>query len=177
MGRPLRITWRDSEEVLYTGYREAESVEARQRLQALWLVRRGEVIAEAARQVGVAERTVRRWLGWYRGGGVEEVLRRLPGHGGNRPSGWLTPEQRQALMDKASTGAFRTYDEARQWVEREYGVAYSYQGMYTVLGRLAVHPNVPRPTAAKAEPKAREAWEKGGSPRRSPRPVSSRAPH
>lgn len=174
MGRPLRITWRDSEEALYARYRGAGSVEARKRLQALWLVRRGEVIAEAARQVGAAERSVRRWLGWYREGGVEEVLRRLPGHGGNRPSGWLTPEQQQALVEKASAGAFRTYDEARRWVQQAYGVAYSYQGMYTVLGRLAVHPKVPRPTAAQADPKAQEAWKKGGSPRRSRRWVSSR---
>ena len=93
----------------------------------------------------------------------------MPGHGARGRAGRLTPGQQRALVERASEGTFRTYDEARRWVEQTYGVAYSYQGMYSALARLGVRPKVPRPLAAKADPAAQEAWKKGGSPRRSAR--------
>jgi transposase len=74
----------------------------------------------------------------------------------------LTAAQQAALLAEVTSGRFRTYDEARVWVEQSFGVAYRYQGMYSVLARLAVHPKVPRPMAAKADPAQQAAWNKGG---------------
>lgn len=160
------VAWGESAEELYERYRAEREVERRKRLHALWLVRRGERVDEAARQAGVGQRTVTRWLGWYRQAGLHAMLERVPGHGAVGASGRLSDEQRRRLLEQSSQGRFRTYEEARQWVGAEYGVEYSYQGMYAVLARLSVHPKVPRPTAAKADPAAREAWKKGGSSRR-----------
>ncbi|HET8644684.1 MAG TPA: winged helix-turn-helix domain-containing protein [Vicinamibacteria bacterium] len=160
------VAWGESAQELYEWYRAERDVGRRKRLHALWLVRRGEHVDAAARQVGVGRRTLTRWLGWYRQGGLAAVLARVPGHGAVGSAGRLSAEQQRALLARAAEGAFRTYEEARRRVLAEYGVDYSYQGMYAVLARLGVHPKVPRPTAAKADPAAREAWKGGGSPRR-----------
>jgi len=112
--------------------------------------------------VGVGGRTVERWLGWYRAGGLAEVLRRVPGHGAVGQPHRLTAEQRAGVVARCAQGAFRTFEEARAWVEAEYGVRYRPGGLYTSLRRLGVRPKVPRPVAAKADRAAQEAWKQGG---------------
>lgn len=167
MSKPVMVTWEQSAEELYARYKVERDVARRTRLQALWLVRRGESLAQASQLAGVGQRSLERWLGWYRAGGLAEVLARVPGHGAVGSACRLAPEQLEALVTRASTGAFRTYEEARAWVQHEYGVAYRYSGMYAVLARLEVHPKVPRPVAAKADAAAQQAWKKGGSDKRS----------
>jgi transposase len=169
MSRHVVVEWGESAEELYALYAGESDLTRRKRLQALWLVRSGVGVAEASRLAGVGRRSAERWLAWYRRGGLAEALRRVPGHGARGGPGRLTAEQRERLLGKAREGAFRTYDEARAWVAEEFGVRYSYQGIYSVLPRLEVHPKVPRPMSAKADPAAQEAWKRGASRRRSAR--------
>jgi transposase len=170
MARRVVVEWAESAEELYAYYTGEPDLTRRTRLQVLWLVREGRSTAEASRIAGAGRRSVERWLGWYRRGGLAEALRRVPGHAARGAPGRLTPAQQRALVARASEGAFRTYDEARVWVAEQFGVAYSYQGMYSVLARLEVHPKVPRPMAAKADPTVQATWKKGGSAPRSARP-------
>jgi transposase len=165
MGGRVVVEWAEGGEELYARYAAEADLARRKRLQALWLVRTGASVAEAGRVAGVGRRSVERWLGWYRQGGLAEVLGRVPGHGARGAPARLAPAQQAALTARAASGAFRTYDEARRWVAAEFGVAYSYQGMYSVLARLGIQPKVPRPMAAKADPAAQAAWKKGASPR------------
>jgi transposase len=162
MSKPVAVAWRETAEELRGRYVAERDVGRRKRLQALWLVRRGDAPAEAGRLAGVGTRTVERWLGWYRRGGLAEVLRRVPGHGTVGPACRLSAEQRRALVAACADGRFRTYDEARAWVADAFGVEYRYSGLWTVLARLGVHPKVPRPVAEKADPAAREGWKQGG---------------
>ncbi len=92
---------------------------------------------------------------------MESVLERVPGHGATGAASMLSEEQRWLLVEETSKGRFRTYDEAREWVEDRYGVAYRYKGMYSVLARLGVHPKVPRPVSERADPEAQEEWKRG----------------
>lgn len=157
------VDWSESADELHARFRAERDVEARKRLGALWLVRRGESVSGAAQAAGVSRRTLTRWLGWYRRGGLEEVLSRVPGHGAVGSECRLSERQRELMVERASLGEFRTYEEARRWVEEEWGVRYRYKGMYALLARVGVRPKVPRPAAEKADPEAQEAWKRGGS--------------
>jgi transposase len=170
MSRHVVVDWAEDADELRQRYIAERDVSRRTRLQALWLVRSGRSVTEAARLAGVGARSVERWLGWYRQGGLAVVLARLPGHGARGAPARLSPEQQQALAAQVARGTFRTCDEARQWVAEQFGVGYGYQGMYSLLTRLGLHPKVPRPMAAKADPAAQTAWKKGGWRRRWPTP-------
>lgn len=162
MSKPVAVGWGETAEELEERYRAERAVGGRKRLQVLWRVRVGDAPAEAGHAAGVGTRTVERWLGWYRAGGLDEVLRRVPGHGTVGPARRLSAEQECILVAECAGGRFRTYDEARAWVAAEYGVAYRPSGFWTVLARLGVHPKVPRPVAEKADLAMQEAWKQGG---------------
>jgi transposase len=162
MSKPVAMAWEETAPELEARYRGERDVERRKRLGALWLVRRGERVGDAGRLVGVGERTVFRWLGWYRDGGLAGVLRRVPGHASVGAPHRLTHEQQAALLERVGQGDFRTYEEARAWVEDAYGVPYRPGGFWSTLHRLGVHPKVPRPIAEKADQAAQEAWKQGG---------------
>jgi transposase len=169
-GRPLQIAWQDDEGRLRRRYQQERDPELRPRWHALWLVRRGASLRAAANVLGVDERSVRRWVAWYRTGGLAEVGRRRRGDRTGRAA-WLTPDQQARLRAEASQGAFRTAAEAAAWVAAQFGVRYTPSGMRSLLHRLGCRPKVPRPIAEKADLGAQGAWKKGGSPRRSGRPA------
>src|SRR6185503_13639798 len=116
-GRKLTIEWAEADDAasLYRRYRRERRADVRPRLHALWLVRRGHTTRETAAVLGVDERTVQRWLAWYRGGGLAPLATRHAGSQG-APS-LLTPEQKVALSDEVAAGRFRTAAEIRQWVQ------------------------------------------------------------
>ena len=128
----------------------------------MWLLRSGRPPAVAAELAGVGKRTVERWLSWYRRSGLKEVLKRVPGHGAPGSACRLGGEQLEELVARAGEGQFRTYSEARDWVEEEWGVSYEYKGTYALLARLSVRPKVPRPAAQKADPRCAGGVDKGG---------------
>lgn len=166
MSGVVQVAWRESTEELYARYRDERDVQRRKRLQALWLLRQGRNELAASREAGVGRRSLQRWLGWYRTEGLDGVLARVPGHGARGVPGRLTSAQRGRLLARVADGQFRTYDEAREWVEREWGVAYRYTGIYSLLARLDGHPKVPRPQAEKADAAAQEGWKRGACERR-----------
>jgi transposase len=163
-GRPLVIDWRseDDEGTLKAAYRSERRADVRPRLHALWLLRGGRGVREVAALVGVHERSVQRWLGWYRDGGLTAV--RAHRQAGTGQPSFLTADQQAQLAEQAATGAFRTAAEAQRWVAQQFGVCYRPGGMYALLGRLRIHPKVPRPINPKADQAAQAAWKKGGLP-------------
>jgi|SRR5215210_1364755 len=168
-GRKLRIEWAAEDDVtsLSARYRRERRADVRPRLHGLWLVRTGRTTREVAEVLGVDERTVQRWLAWYRADGLAPLEGRHAGSQG-APS-FLTVEQRAELADEVATGRFRTAAEIRRWVQERWGVSYTEGGMYALLGRLRCAPKVPRPVHEKADHRAQARWKRGGSRRPSMR--------
>ena len=162
-GRKLTVAWAAADDAasLYERYRRERRPDVRPRLHGLWLVRTGKTTREASEVLGVDERTVQRWLAWYRAGGLAPLEGRHAGSQG-APS-FLTPEQQAELAEEVATGRFRTAAEIRQRVEERWGVSYTEGGMYALLGRLRCAPKVPRPVHEKADHLAQARWKKGGS--------------
>src|SRR5881396_3162849 len=79
-GRKLRVEWGAGDDAasLYARYRRERRADVRPRLHGLWLVRTGRTTREVAEVLGVDERTVQRWLAWYRAGGLEAVMNSDP---------------------------------------------------------------------------------------------------
>ena len=150
-GRKLTIEWATEDDAasLRARYRRERRADVRPRLQGLWLVRTGRTTREVAAVVGVEERTVQRWLGWYRAGGLAEVEGRHAQGKGAAP--FLTAEQQADLAGEVETGRCRTAAEVRRWVEERWGVRYTEGGIYALLGRLHCAPKVPRPVHEKAD--------------------------
>lgn len=82
-GRKLRVEWGEDEtsEFFRALYRAERDGKLKERLQALWLLRRGWTAMQVAAVVGVHYRTVYRWARWHRDGGLAELLSRRQGEG------------------------------------------------------------------------------------------------
>jgi transposase len=161
-GRPLRIDWdaSDDEGSLKERYRTEQDPQLRPRLHALWLLRTGRSARETAAVIGVHERSVQRWIRWYREGGMGAVCAHHLG-GVGQPAR-LTRAQQAKVVDQAASGAFRTAAEAAAWIRGEFGVSYRASGIYALLHRLRCRPKVPRPIHVQASAETQAAWKRGG---------------
>lgn len=166
MGRPFVIPWReeDTAEALKAAYLGEHDLQLRTRLHGLWLLRSGWRLPSVAGVVGIHYRSVQRWVGWYREGGVPKVLSHKMGGKGQEP--FLTAEAEEQIAKEVGTGRFRTALEIREWIAEQYGVIYTEGGGYSLLHRLRCSPKVPRPVHAKADQEQQASWKKGGLGRR-----------
>ena len=162
-GRAFEMTWpeEDTSEALKAAYQGERDIELRTRLHGLWLLRSGWRLPSVAAAVGVHYRTVQRWVGWYREGGVPKVLSHKMGGKGQEP--FLTDEAQEQVAQEVGTGRFRTAGEVRDWIAEQYGVTYKIGGIYSLMHRLRCSPKVPRPVHAKADQEQQASWKKGGS--------------
>src|SRR5689334_1719923 len=93
-GRKLTVEWAAGDDAagLYARYRRERRADVRPRLHGLWLVRTGKTTREVAEVLGVDERTVQRWLAWYRAGGLAP----LEGRHAQGARGTIVPDARAA---------------------------------------------------------------------------------
>ena len=159
MGRPVQVAWTEDAATFGALYRAERDYQLRPRLQALWLVRQGRSVREAAGIVGVHERTAQRWLAWYRQAGMAGL--RAHRRQGPGKAAWLSAEQQAALVAEAAKGVFCTAQDAVAWAQERFGVTYRREGMYRLLARLKTHPKVPRPFNPQASPDEQAAWKRG----------------
>ena len=140
IGRRFRVEWRpeDTREALKASCLAERDINLRTRLDGLWLLRSRRWLSAVASVLAVHYRTVQTWVGWYRGGGVEEVLSHKKG--GRGTPRFLSTEEEQELAEEVSSGRFRTagesqrLDRVRGWSELQAGrrmLSASQVGMFT----------------------------------------------
>ena len=107
IGRPFRVDWRteDTPEALKAAYLAERDGTLRTRLHGLWLLRSGRQLSEVASVVGVHYRTVQSWVGWYRQGGVQEVLSHKKG--GRGTPRYLSTEEERGVGTGGVDGALQ----------------------------------------------------------------------
>lgn len=84
-GRPLEVDWQESEEELRAMHLHEQNAHRRERLRAFLLLQSGNSLVEVSESENISYRTLKRWVAWYRNGGLEEVLSRTPGSAAASP--------------------------------------------------------------------------------------------
>jgi transposase len=159
-GRPLEIEWQESAAELHRQYKAEKHLARRTRLHAFWQVREGKSLKEVSAMLGIAYRNLQRWVAWYRQGGLAEVLERTPGGGPGKPA-FLTAEQLEKLRQAVDTGSFHTAKEVAAWIEQQWEVKYTPEGIYSLFRRMGIGKKVPRRQSEQADEAEQQAWKKG----------------
>jgi transposase len=161
--RRADIPWRteDTAEALHDRYRRERNPLVKVRLHALWLLRQDRTLQEVVTLVGVAYRSLQRWLEWYRQDGLATVCQ----HTGRSPGRerWLAPEQEVALCAHLAEGSTFAAADVQAYLATTYGVTYTLGSIYTVLARLHCRPKMPRPHNPQSTDADQDAWKKGGA--------------
>ena len=155
----LEIT--ETAEQLKTRLQEQKTVEGKERVQALYLLKLGrvETIQQLAIDLGRDRTTLQRWLRQYRQGGMSHLLQRQV-RLGRKPD---IPEWAQTALSKRlqESEGFNSYGEARDWLVQKLGVSASYKVVHdTVRYRLKAKLKRPRPQSLGHNPIKAEAFKK-----------------
>ena len=162
MSRTLTIIWRegDTEEELLCLHKMEKDFGLRTRLHALYLLRCGRGLAEVSSILAVSYRTMCRWLGWYRKGGLREVLSHKQGGSGKKC--FLDDGQQFNLREEVAKGVFRTAKEVQRWIAERFSVNYRPKSVYGLLHNLRCSTKMPRPRHEKADLEAQRHWKARG---------------
>jgi transposase len=178
-GLIMHVATHDSLDQLEIRARRQRDAIVHTRLRAVILARRGWTAPQIADALGVGRRSVQDWVARYNKDGVDGLQDQR--RGGNRR--YLSDEQEQqvkAHLDQAAAAAgpgVRHGEQLRQWIDQQFGVIYSLNGIYTLLHRLGYSWLMPRPRHPQADPAAQEAFKKTSVARstRSPRSIPGNA--
>lgn len=103
------------------------------RLQALWLLRKGQSIHDGAAAIGGHPRTAPSGVAWERKGGRDDVRRHRTGGRGHACR--LSDAQVAELKQKAAAGQLQRGQDAVAWVKAWYQVEYTWSGMSSLVPR------------------------------------------
>ncbi|WP_457641378.1 helix-turn-helix domain-containing protein [Persephonella sp.] len=129
------------------------------RIQMLILLKKNPKITlkEVASLLNYGYKTVKTWWKNYKEGGLEKLLEwEVKGYKGR-----LTETQLEKLEEEVNKGEFKTQKEIADWIEREFGIRYTQQGISRLLKKLKVKKKVARSeNVNKQEEKSKEFKEK-----------------
>ena len=132
------------------------------RIQIVVLAKQGKTAPQIAASLNLSRRRVQEWVYRYNADGLSGLK---DGRGGPY-SNYLTPAQEEELMTYVDQAAedprqgIRRGQDLRKWIEKQFGVLYSLDGVYKLLRRLGYSWLMPRPRHANADPEARADFKK-----------------
>ena len=147
-----RVEIHESQDTLKDLMRDEKTVDAKERLHALYLLKSGAAssIGHAAQILGRHRITLQRWLTKYTQGGLETLLMPPTGQGCKSKVPESIAVELKAKLD-TETG-FSSYGEVQDWLQ-ERGVALTYGGThYYVHSVLGAGLKVPRPKSLGQDP-------------------------
>jgi len=129
------------------------------RIQMLILLKENPkmTLKEVATILNYGYKTVKTWWRNYKEGGLEKLLEwKVEGFKGR-----LKDEQVKKIEEEVNNREFRTQKEIADWIEKEFGVKYTQQGISRLLKKLKIKKKVGRPVNInKQEEKSKEFKEK-----------------
>ena len=163
MPAPLTITWKITRNALDEIVKHESSGVVVRRLHAMRLLLAQTNVPEVAGQLGIPERTLRRWVHRFNAKGAAGLVDKpAAGQPPKLPSERVD-DFKQRVRDGAGAKdgvcALRGLDIHRILAE-EYAADYSLGGVYFLLHRLGFSSLVPRPQHPKADAAVQEEFKK-----------------
>jgi transposase len=158
-----RIEIRESCATLKALMREQETIQGRERMHSLYLLKSQEArdIGHVAQILCRSRVTVQRWLNKYERGGIAQLL--APATGQGRKSKVPSVIETELLAQLATETGFGSYGEVQDWLA-DRGVRMTYAGVHHyVYHSLGASLKVPRPRSQDQDP-VRVALFKTASP-------------
>jgi transposase len=161
VGRRFQVTIPESLEHLEKSLAKSRTASQKERLQMLVWLKQGEVSSrhELSVRCNRDKATITRWVGAYKRGGLQQLLRvgKAPG---------ATPKLHGEALEKlkvrlAQPEGFSSYGEIQQWLKDTCNLELNYGTVYQwVRYRLKAKLKVPRPRSLKQDPKKVNAFQK-----------------
>ncbi|MEH2096335.1 helix-turn-helix domain-containing protein [Nostoc sp.] len=156
-----KVEIKESVEELHELLLKQKTASSRERIQALYLLKMGQVrtIQDAAVVVGRERVTVQRWLKTYTELGINGLLstKKSPG----RPPIIDGSARVQLLKELEQPLGFKSYEEIRTWLKAVEGVEASYKVVHdTVRYRMKAKLKVPRAVGIKHNEEAESEFKK-----------------
>jgi len=122
--------------------KKQKNARLRLRVQMLRLLKSGQVeqVKQASKILGISAKHGYDLWQRYRKEGITKYLRL--DYRAREPK--LTAAEQQQLIGKAATGDI-SQREAQEYIEKEFGVSYTQQGISILFQRLKIKSKVPRP--------------------------------
>lgn len=135
-------------------------------LLGIRLVAMKRTCPQAAAELGVCDREVRRWTHRFLSGGIEAMR---PGTSPGAPT-HLAPEDEERFKERIRKGptpedGFTTWRGpfVREMLAREFGAYYRGTSVYDLLHRLGFSSLMPRPKHPDSDPEAQEVFKKNAA--------------
>jgi transposase len=161
MAGVYKLEIQESETDLKQLLKQQKSASAKERVQLLYLfkTKQAKTVQAAASLLGRNRVTLQEWMGLYRKGGIEQLLKRHPPSGRPRAiPGWA---ERALETQLQQPEGFDSYGEICQWLKTNLGITAKYTTVYKhVHDRLGASPKVARPQSQLQSEVAKQAYKK-----------------
>lgn len=136
MSGVVKINIVESPETLKDLLAKQKTATAKERVQALYLLKSGQVetVLHLAVVLGRSRITVQRWLRLYRQGGIEEMLKVYQPSGRPRIIPDWAMERLKEELEKPER--FNTYKEVQAWLDVELNIQASYDVVHYLIHDL-----------------------------------------